>query len=88
MPKRTSKKKKRRSPEPDVNQLAHRLVQESTAEVSAETMTKEQISKLMKEMGKKGGKVGGVKRMAMLTPEQRSELGLKAARARWPKKPA
>jgi hypothetical protein len=32
--------------------------------------------------GKKWGKIGGKKSMAALTPEQRSELGRKAVRAR------
>lgn len=34
------------------------------------------------EMGRRGGKKGGKSRMAMLTPEQRSELGRQAAHAR------
>jgi hypothetical protein len=33
--------------------------------------------------GKKGGPKGGKARMESLTPEQRRELGRKAARARW-----
>ena len=35
--------------------------------------------------GKKGGPKGGKARMASLTEAQRSELGRKAARARWAK---
>jgi hypothetical protein len=35
--------------------------------------------------GARGGKKGGKSRMAALTPEQRSELARKAARARWSK---
>lgn len=88
MPKRISKSKKRkRRPEEDVNQSAHRLVRESTAEASTEpeTMTKAQISKLMAEMGRKGGKAGSKRRMEIMTPAQRSQVALKAAQARWKK---
>ena len=84
MPKRISKaKKKPRAKEEDVNQLAHRLVQESTSEPS---MTKTEISQLMAEMGRKGGKIGGKRRLQTMTPEQRSQAGLKAAQSRWNKR--
>ena len=47
------------------------------------------ISKVMQEMGRKGGKKGGKKgakmRAEALTPEQRSQISRKAARARWAK---
>jgi hypothetical protein len=47
------------------------------------------ISKVMQEMGRKGGKKGGKKgakmRAEALTPEQRSQIAKKAARARWAK---
>lgn len=36
-------------------------------------------------LGKRGGLKGGPARMATLTPEQRRQLGLKGARARWGK---
>jgi len=36
-----------------------------------------------KQQGAKGGKIGTQRRMETLTPEQRSEIGRKAARARW-----
>jgi hypothetical protein len=88
MPKRISKpKRKRKAPQPDVNQLAHYLVQQSTAEHDAEpdTMTKAQISQLMAHMGRKGGRIGGKRRLITLTPERRSEIALKAAKARWAK---
>jgi len=45
------------------------------------------ISKVMQEMGRKGGKKGGKKgakkRSESLTPEQRSQIARKAAKARW-----
>jgi len=89
MPKRTSKhkRKKKAAPKLDANQLAYRVVQESTEEeaVSPTDMTKAQISLLMKEMGRKGGKIGGKKRMEKMTAEQKSQFGLAAARSRWAK---
>jgi hypothetical protein len=89
MPNRISKPKKRkRAPQEDVNQLAHRLVEESTAEAVTEptTMTKAQISRLMAEMGRKGGKIGGKRRLETMSPEERSQRALKAAQSRWKKK--
>ena len=35
------------------------------------------------ELGRKGGLIGGPKRAAKLSPEQRSEIARKAAAARW-----
>jgi hypothetical protein len=47
------------------------------------------VSKVMQEMGRKGGKKGGKKgakmRAEALTPEQRSQIARKAAKARWVK---
>jgi hypothetical protein len=85
MPKRTSKDKKKRAPqEPDVNQTMYRLVQKSTAEQSTEgALTKTQISQLMSQMGRKGGKIGGKRRMETMTQQERSQVALKAAQARW-----
>ena len=52
-------------------------------------MDEDLISRVMREMGRKGGKKGGKKgarmRMETLTPERRSEIAQKAARARWAK---
>ena len=39
----------------------------------------------MSAMGKKGGKIGAKRRMVTMTPEERSKVALKAARARWGK---
>jgi hypothetical protein len=89
MPKRISKaKKKTRVPlEPDANQLAYRIVQDSIAELAPEdNLTKTQISQLMSQMGRKGGKIGGKRRMITMTPEQRSQVALKAAQTRWRKR--
>ena len=50
-------------------------------------MNPDLISKVMQEMGRKGGKIGGKKgakmRAEALTPEQRSQIARKAAKARW-----
>ncbi len=54
-----------------------------------EAMDPELISRVMREMGRKGGKKGGKRgakaRMESLTPEQRTEIARKAAKARWAK---
>jgi len=39
----------------------------------------------MAKLGAKGGRKGGKRRLQTLTQEQRSEIALKAARARWAK---
>lgn len=42
-------------------------------------------SKIMSQMGRRGGKIGGKRRLETMTPEARSAVALKAARARWSK---
>ena len=39
----------------------------------------------MAQMGRKGGKIGGKRRAANMTEQQRSEAASTAARARWAK---
>lgn len=86
MPKRISKAKKKRPKRPtDFNQLAHQLVIEST-EDEGDDNTKKLVSEFMKKMGSKGGKIGGARRMETMTAEQRSDIALRAAKARWNKK--
>jgi hypothetical protein len=81
-------KKKRRRPQ-DVNQLARQLVDESTAERQESPepipILPDVLSAYMAALGRKGGRVSGKRRMANLSPEQRVEIALKAARARWAK---
>ncbi len=52
-------------------------------------MNPDLISTVMREMGRKGGKKGGKKgakaRMETLTPERRTQIAQKAAKARWAK---
>ena len=40
----------------------------------------------MAAMGRKGGKIGGKRRLETMTPEQRQEIALKAAKTRWAKR--
>jgi cytochrome c553 len=81
MPKRLSKPKR----PTDINQLAHQLVRNSTAEREPELpkMTRAEVSRFMTEMGRKGGKKSAKARMQNLSPEQRSEIAANAARQRW-----
>ena len=46
-------------------------------------LTKSVVSQLMAQMGRKGGKIGGKRRAANMTEQQRSEAASIAARARW-----
>jgi len=88
MPNRTGKVK-RPDRGLDVAQNARRVVLESVGEFEEVTITKNLLSQVMASMGRKGGKTGGKSRMALLTPEQRSEMGKAAAKKRWAaKKPA
>jgi hypothetical protein len=59
----------------DLNQLAHRIVKESTEPKEPETAA--QVN------GRKGGLKGGRATAAKLTPQERSENARKAAQARW-----
>jgi hypothetical protein len=77
------KKAKARPPQ-DVNQLGRYLVEMTTGE-KLEQPTKAELSKVMAALGQRGGKVGGKRRLETMTPEERSAVALKAARARWKK---
>lgn len=84
------KSKPRRVPEPDVNVLAHYLIERATAEPkparAPQPPTPSDISRVMAELGRRGGKVGGKQRAANMTEEQRSNASAAAARARWAKR--
>jgi hypothetical protein len=79
MPKRTATKL-------DPVQNARRVVLESVGEYEQITVSKTLVSQVMAAMGRKGGKTGGKRRMELLTPEQRSQMGKLAAEKRWGKK--
>jgi hypothetical protein len=72
MPKRSSKKK-------DTNVIAANVVRQAVDET--------QIVKnpAAVALGRLGGKKGGKARAKKLTPEQRSDIAKKAAKARWRK---
>lgn len=78
MPKRISKPKRPK----DVNQNAFAIMKLAT---EPEPIDSSVLSRIMSEMGKKGGKIGGKRRMVTMTQEQRSQIALKAAKARWGK---
>jgi hypothetical protein len=73
---------RRREPE-DINQIAARIVQESTEgpDLSDEDTRKA----LARALGRLGGLKGGPARAAKLTKTQRHESASKAAKARWAK---
>jgi hypothetical protein len=89
--KKTLPAKRKRSPEPDVNQLAHYLVHKSTEEtepVEVQAPSQSEISRVMAELGRRGGRIGGKMRAAHMTEEQRSNAAALAARALWAKRKA
>jgi hypothetical protein len=59
----------------DLNQMAHRIVKESTEPKEPETAA--QVN------GRNGGLKGGRARAEKLSAEERSEIARKAAQARW-----
>lgn len=79
---------KKKAPAPkkrptDINQLGKFIVDKLAGSTEQEQPSKSDISRVMAVLGRKGGKIGGKKRAASMTPERRSEIALKAARARW-----
>jgi hypothetical protein len=81
--------KRKRSPAPDFNQVAQRMVRLSTGQEQPEPkVTQSEINRVMAELGRRGGKIGGKQRMVTMTAEQRSEIAAKGARAMWAKKKA
>jgi hypothetical protein len=86
-----SMKLKRNSRPSDVNQAAYVMVERSTAEPELKPpqkrkIAKSEISRVMSAMGKKGGKIGGKASLVTMTPEERRERALQAAKARWKKR--
>jgi len=81
----------------DESQAAFLMIQRSTDEAepvpehkstNPHTTSKAEISRVMAAMGRKGGRIGGKRRLKTMTPEERSQVALKAAKARWDKKRA
>lgn len=76
---------------PDVNEIAHRVMLEATGQ-APRTLPPAERSDEEKDpaavaRGSRGGKKGGKARSRKLTPERRSEIARKAARARWGSEP-
>jgi hypothetical protein len=86
-----AKAKAKRSPGPDVNQLAHDHIRRLTADhsepiptpVALPKPTESEISRVMAELGRRGGKVGGKARAAKLSQAERSRIASAAAKQRW-----
>jgi hypothetical protein len=74
MPKRIKQTKRARDPD------RRSTVRDSLPSVTAN------ISEYMAAIGRKGGKIGGKRRLATLTKEERKRIATAAARARWKKK--
>lgn len=74
---------KRSSKPRDVNSLAAAIVAQSTDPDDEGDDPYEGKDPAAVELGRKGGKKGGKARAAKLTPEQRSDIARKAAKARW-----
>lgn len=70
----------------DVNELAHRLVDEATGEAPPFDPDEGKDPAAV-ALGRKGGLKGGKARAAKMTPEQRSEAARKAAHVRWSGEP-
>lgn len=76
----------------DVNQAAFLMAERATSEPeenpSLRKIDKADISRIMSAMGRKGGKKGGKRSLETMTPDERRERALRAAKARWgvPKK--
>jgi hypothetical protein len=68
------------------------MVQRSTGEPAEEPKPKPRkrvpliVSQVMRAMGRRGGQIGGKRRLETMTPEERSQIAMKAAKARWEKK--
>ena len=77
MRKRSSRKQ---GPE-DVNERAYRVFQDAVGENPPDQHSEKDPAAIV--LGRKGGMKGGKARAAKLTPEQRSEIVRKAAKARW-----
>ena len=76
MPNRSSKRPT------DLNKLAASIVQEVVDPKEPEDSGKDPHAVAL---GRKGGLKGGKARAAKLSPEERKEIAIKAAKARWSK---
>jgi len=70
----------------ELNKLAAFIVDQTTNE-EPEQEEKPTKNPAAVELGRLGGKKGGKARAEKLTPSQRTEIAIKAAKARWKKQP-
>ena len=68
----------------DLNELAASILEDAT-DPKPEEPTEDGKNPAAVALGRLGGKKGGKARAKKLTPEQRSEIAKKAAKARWNK---
>ena len=87
--KKAARKRQAKRPSADPNLRAHQMMHEHM-EKAGETVPapnfSAQFAAHMRRLGAKGGRVSGARRMTNLTDEQRQEIALKAATARWAKR--
>jgi hypothetical protein len=69
----------------DINKLAAFIVDQTTNEDKPKEPEQPQKNQAAVELGRLGGMKGGKARAKSLTPEKRSEIAKKAAKARWKK---
>ena len=80
--------KRRKTPEPDFNQLAHHQIKMLTdPPEERDRPGPSEISRVMAELGRRGGKLGGAARAAGTTKKQRSQAASLAAKSRWANRP-
>jgi hypothetical protein len=70
----------------DPNQLAKAVVDFATGQREPDPPARVKDPAAV-ELGRKGGMIGGKRRAANMTPEQRSDSARKAALARWANRP-
>ena len=80
MPKRSSKTE-------DANEIAFRVVRESTRDRDEPKPVEREKDPAAVALGRRGGLKGGKARAKSLTAEQLSEIGRQGAAKRWQKKP-
>jgi hypothetical protein len=78
------KRSRKQEPE-DINQIAFRIVNDSTGE--PDLSDEDARKRLAQALGRLGGLKGGKARAAKMTDAQRRESASYAARARWAKRP-
>jgi hypothetical protein len=69
----------------DINQKAKSIVDIATGQAEDTLKQKDELKAAASALGKKGGLKGGPARAKSLTAKRRSEIAIKAAKARWHK---